>query len=266
MRRQCLKSRHKGVIEDNTHWAGTKHLAERASRSCTLQQGWNLPSIFSKRPCWDSDCKIFEVGSTWWRFPHVQVPNHRDGRGCKRNWSWRGTHSLHLQESLIVARAVHESDARALHQREVEWRDNRRLRGFWPSSTCTSKQQLAFGSKHCPHFVEIRFFQHRETGSGLRFCCKLIAPGNWWRSCCECWRICVGEGVKDRALKNRQNLRESLERKAELPVRGEKVSSEKMTRSWSRNGDQKLGKEQSDLNDYSYNRRINGLIRLKERR
>ena len=46
---------------------------------------------------------------------------------------------------------------------------------FWPASTFTSKQQPAFGTKHCSHFVEIRFLYHQEAGSGR---------GS--RNCCEC--------------------------------------------------------------------------------
>ena len=48
-----------------------------------------------------------------------------------------------------------------------EWRDNRRLGGFWHSLTFRStKQKPALGSKHCSNLVEIRF-----TGSGQRNCC-----------------------------------------------------------------------------------------------
>ena len=62
------------------------------------------------------------------------------------------------------------------------------------SSTFTSKQQPALGSKHCSHLVETRLIglQLQETGCRLRCCCKLIlqhqetGSGRGSRNCCEC--------------------------------------------------------------------------------
>ena len=83
-------------------------------------------------------------------------------------------------------------------------------------------------------------------------------------------------------LKDKQNLHNFLERKAELAVRGEKLAQKRIyeaeadmeiRRLWrSEDGNRKVWKqpsvrliENSSPNDCSYNRQSNRLIRLKER-
>ena len=76
-------------------------------------------------------------------------------------------------------------------------------------------------------------------------------------------------------LKDRQNLHEFLERKAEFAARGEKSAQTRLSEAeaemeignWEkRNSDLALHEISRSLNsgDYSYNKRNNGLIRLKE--
>ena len=90
----------------------------------------------------------------------------------------------------------------------------------------------------------------------------------------------TSKGKRDRdqnvvqAWRDRQNLHKILERNAELAVRGEKLAQQRLcwadvevTHWEKRNSDLALilrSIRSSSPNDYSYNRLINGLIRLKE--
>ena len=78
-------------------------------------------------------------------------------------------------------------------------------------------------------------------------------------------------------LRDRQNLHKIFERKAELAARGEKLAQQRLyeaeadveVKHWEkRNSNIALEKtiRSSSHNEYSYNRRINGLIILKERK
>ena len=72
-----------------------------------------------------------------------------------------------------------------------------------------------------------------------------------------------------RTLRDRQNLLQ----KAELAVRGEQSAQQRLSEAGAEIGKREILKvlfmrliKNSNPNDYSYNWRINGLLRLKERR
>ena len=122
---------------------------------------------------------------------------------------------------------------------------------------------------------------HDSVASSLSSTRKVVADANH-ETVGECWRIYV-EGEETSIFKRYANA----ERQTISPqVPGteswisrlrRKFSSEKIIRSWSRNGEQTIGNREnkmllftrliknSNLNDYSNHKRIDGLIRVKER-
>ena len=151
------------------------------------------------------------------------------------------------------------------------------------------KQQPAHGMKHCSHLAETGFIQDKpkETVGGLRLCCKsylhqtnLCGHGSW-NSCFKSFSsLCQrGREIETKTLcehwKTSNIYTKSLNGKLNWPCEEKNWLSKdctKLKQTWKSN----IGKgENTDIafmtsikslnpNDYSCNRRIKGLIRLKD--
>ena len=167
----------------------------------------------------------------------------------------------------------------------------RRFRGPSFTSTCRSiKQQPAHGSKQSSHFVDTKFIWGLASRK-FRWTTILLQVGQASRRLVRTWIVkqlfqvfscvCLKGEERSRPKRCANIVRDAKSpehpwTESWLGCARRKNGSAKIIRSWGRRGGQTLGKEKillfvrsirsSKTNNYSNNRRINGLIRLKETR